>query len=88
MCTGAPASEKVRGVSPPAGVDSLPTETFDEIRRKAAGDDRSVSSWFRRAAEHELQGPARWTVATPDILQVKLGCAEPQLLQRLSLLSN
>lgn len=29
-----------------------------EIRDRAAADDRSVSSWIRRAVEHELQRDA------------------------------
>jgi predicted HicB family RNase H-like nuclease len=33
----------------------FPPETVHEIRRRAGGDDRSVSSWIRRAVEHELQ---------------------------------
>ena len=36
----------------------LPPELVEEIRRRAAADDRSVSSWIRRAVEHELQRPA------------------------------
>ena len=32
----------------------FPPETLDEIRRRAGEDDRSVSSWIRRAVEHEL----------------------------------
>jgi hypothetical protein len=33
----------------------FPAETLDEIRRRAGEDDRSVSSWIRRAVEHELK---------------------------------
>ena len=33
------------------------TEMLDEVRRRAAADDRSVSSWVRRAIEHELSRP-------------------------------
>lgn len=36
----------------------FPPELLEEIRRRAAADDRSVSSWIRRAVEHELQRPA------------------------------
>lgn len=36
----------------------FPPELIEEIRRRAAADDRSVSSWIRRAVEHELQRPA------------------------------
>ena len=33
----------------------FPPETLEEVRRLAAADDRSVSSWIRRAVEHELE---------------------------------
>jgi hypothetical protein len=33
----------------------FPAETLHEIRRRAGEDDRSVSSWIRRAVEHELK---------------------------------
>lgn len=36
----------------------FPPELLEEIRRRAGEDDRSVSSWIRRAVEHELQHPA------------------------------
>jgi predicted HicB family RNase H-like nuclease len=32
----------------------FPPELLDEIRRRAEADDRSLSSWIRRAVEHEL----------------------------------
>jgi predicted transcriptional regulator len=32
----------------------FPPETLAEVRRLAEADDRSVSSWIRRAVEHEL----------------------------------
>ncbi|MPY85368.1 MAG: Arc family DNA-binding protein [Actinophytocola sp.] len=32
----------------------FPTELLEEVRRRAEADDRSVSSWIRRAVEHEL----------------------------------
>ncbi|WGH90307.1 Arc family DNA-binding protein [Auritidibacter ignavus] len=32
----------------------LPEETLTKVRNQAAADDRSVSSWIRRAIEHEL----------------------------------
>ena len=35
----------------------FPPELLEEIRRRAGEDDRSVSSWIRRAVEHELQRP-------------------------------
>ena len=33
----------------------FPPETLEEVRRRAGDDDRSVSSWIRRAVEHELE---------------------------------
>ena len=36
----------------------FPPETLEEVRRLAAADDRSVSSWIRRAVEHELEQQA------------------------------
>jgi predicted HicB family RNase H-like nuclease len=33
----------------------FPPETLDEVRRLAEADDRSVSSWIRRAVQHELE---------------------------------
>jgi hypothetical protein len=33
-------------------------ETVDVVRRLARADDRSVSSWIRRAVEHELDQQA------------------------------
>ena len=33
----------------------FPPELLDEIRRGAEADDRSLSSWIRRAVEHELR---------------------------------
>jgi len=35
----------------------FPPETLEEVRRRAGADDRSVSSWIRRAVEHELDQP-------------------------------
>lgn len=32
----------------------FPPEVLDEVRRRADADDRSVSSWIRRAVEQEL----------------------------------
>jgi hypothetical protein len=31
---------------------------LEQVRQRAAADDRSVSSWVRRAIEHELSRPA------------------------------
>ncbi|MFI2589862.1 YlcI/YnfO family protein [Rhodococcus erythropolis] len=36
----------------------FPPELLEQIRQAAANDDRSVSSWLRRAAEHELRRSA------------------------------
>ena len=33
----------------------FPPETLDRIRNAAGADDRSISSWIRRAVEHELE---------------------------------
>ena len=37
----------------------LPPATLDEVRRRADEDKRSVSSWIRRAVEHELDKQAQ-----------------------------
>lgn len=34
-------------------------DTFDKVKELAAADDRSVSSWIRRAVEHELNDADR-----------------------------
>lgn len=36
----------------------FPEPLLTEIRNRAAADDRSVSSWIRRAVEHELNREA------------------------------
>lgn len=36
----------------------FPPEVLDEVRRRADADDRSVSSWIRRAVEQELRDTA------------------------------
>jgi len=36
----------------------FPPELLEQVRAAAAADDRSVSSWIRRAVEHELRHPA------------------------------
>lgn len=36
----------------------FPPELLAEIRRRAEADDRSLSSWIRRAVEHELRNSA------------------------------
>ncbi|GAA4392966.1 hypothetical protein GCM10023153_12610 [Ornithinibacter aureus] len=32
----------------------FPPELLDEVKKRAEADDRSVSAWIRRAAEHEI----------------------------------
>lgn len=32
----------------------FPEDLLNEVRQRAAADDRSVSNWIRRAVEHEL----------------------------------
>ena len=36
----------------------LPPELLEEVRQRAGADERSVSSWIRRAVEHELRHSA------------------------------
>lgn len=36
----------------------FPPELLTEVRWRASADDRSVSSWIRRAVEHELRDSA------------------------------
>jgi predicted HicB family RNase H-like nuclease len=36
----------------------FPPGVLEEVRRRADADDRSVSSWIRRAVEHELRANA------------------------------
>jgi len=36
----------------------FPPDLLEEVRRRADEDDRSVSSWIRRAVEHELDRSA------------------------------
>jgi predicted HicB family RNase H-like nuclease len=40
-------------LGPPVPV-RFPPELLDQARRAADADDRSLSSWIRRAVEHEL----------------------------------
>lgn len=51
-----PPSRRAARLTAPIPV-RFPPELLEEIRRRAAQDDRSVSSWIRRAVEHELQRP-------------------------------
>ena len=36
----------------------FPADLLEQVRSAAAAEDRSVSSWIRRAVEHELRDPA------------------------------
>lgn len=36
----------------------FPADLLEQVRSAAASEDRSVSSWIRRAVEHELRHPA------------------------------
>lgn len=36
----------------------FPPDLLDEVRRRAEADDWSLSSWIRRAIEHELSNSA------------------------------
>lgn len=36
----------------------FPADLLEQVRTAAAAEDRSVSSWIRRAVEHELRHPA------------------------------
>jgi predicted HicB family RNase H-like nuclease len=54
--TGKPRRRKARLTSPiPV---RFPEDLLEQVRRRADADDRSVSSWIRRAVEHELNRPA------------------------------
>lgn len=51
-----PQGPPVRGrrkLSQPVPV-RFPEELLQEVRDRAAADDRSVSNWIRRAVEHEI----------------------------------
>jgi hypothetical protein len=37
----------------------FPADTLERVRHLADADDRSVSSWIRRAVDHELQSAER-----------------------------
>ncbi|CAM3380750.1 YlcI/YnfO family protein [Nocardioides dubius] len=51
--TGAPIRRKAR-MGAPVPI-RFPEELLAEVKRRAEADDRSVSSWIRRAVERELQ---------------------------------
>ena len=36
----------------------FPADLLEQVRARAAAEDRSVSSWIRRAVESELRHPA------------------------------
>ncbi|MBA3417577.1 MAG: ribbon-helix-helix protein, CopG family [Geodermatophilaceae bacterium] len=50
---GPPVRRKAK-LSEPVPV-RFPEDLLNEVRSRAAADDRSVSNWIRRAVEHELQ---------------------------------
>ncbi|WP_299037766.1 ribbon-helix-helix domain-containing protein [uncultured Pseudokineococcus sp.] len=35
----------------------FPEDLLEQVRQRAAADDRSLSNWIRRAVEHELTRP-------------------------------
>jgi predicted HicB family RNase H-like nuclease len=49
-----PPVRRRRRLSEPVPV-RFPETLLAEVRERAAADDRSVSSWIRRAVEHELR---------------------------------
>ena len=49
---GPPVRRKAK-LSEPVPV-RFPEDLLQEVRDRAAADDRSVSNWIRRAVEHEL----------------------------------
>jgi predicted HicB family RNase H-like nuclease len=49
-----PAVRRRKRLSDPVPV-RFPDELLQRVREKAEADDRSVSSWIRRAVEHELE---------------------------------
>jgi predicted HicB family RNase H-like nuclease len=55
--TGPPRRRRQARLGAPVPV-RFPEELLEEVRARAAADDRSVSSWIRRAVEHELQRKA------------------------------
>ena len=52
-----PARRRRRTLSDPVPV-RLPADVLEQARRAAEEDDRSLSSWIRRAVEHELRDSA------------------------------
>lgn len=49
-----PAVRRRRRMSEPVPV-RFPDDLLTRVRERAEADDRSVSSWIRRAVEHELE---------------------------------
>lgn len=54
---GPPVRRKRQRLGEPVPV-RFPEDLLEQVRQRAAADDRSVSSWIRRAVEHELQREA------------------------------
>ena len=52
-----PPRRRNRPMSTPVPV-RFPEELLEQVKRAAQADDRSVSSWIRKAVEHELSRPA------------------------------
>ena len=52
-----PPVRRRRTLSEPVAV-RFPADVLERVRVRAAHDDRSVSSWIRRAVEHELERDA------------------------------
>ncbi len=52
-----PAVRRRARLSDPVPV-RLPPDVLERVRNLALADDRSVSSWVRRAVEHELNRPS------------------------------
>lgn len=52
-----PPRRRARPLSSPVPV-RFPPDLLEEVKRAAEADDRSVSSWIRRAVKHELSRTA------------------------------
>lgn len=52
-----PARRRRQSLSDPVPV-RLPADVLEQARQAADADDRSLSSWIRRAVEHELRHSA------------------------------
>lgn len=61
MPTGPPVRRR-RRLSEPVPV-RFPEALLAHVRERAAADDRSLSSWIRRAVEHELAKETEETIA-------------------------